>query len=57
WGDVEQQVRFLKLGANMLIHSGDITLFQKHLRAELEGIRKAAGLIGGAGEDTSEITI
>lgn len=57
WGDVEQQVRFLKLGANMLIHSADITLFRKHLRAELEGIKKAAGLKGSADEEKSEITI
>ena len=44
WGDVEQQAHMLKLGANMLIHSADIILFQKHLRAELEAIRRAAGL-------------
>ncbi len=44
WGDVEQQVRFLSLGANLLIHSADISLFQKHLRLELEAIRVAAGL-------------
>ncbi|MHC4745681.1 MAG: HpcH/HpaI aldolase family protein [Planctomycetota bacterium] len=57
WGNVEQQVRFLKLGANLLIHSADITLFQKHLGAELGGIKKAAGLKGGAGEEPGEITI
>ena len=57
WGGVEQQVRFLKLGASLLIHSADITLFQKHLRAELESIKKAAGLKGPAGEEQSEITI
>jgi 4-hydroxy-2-oxoheptanedioate aldolase len=44
WGDIEQQAQMLKLGANMLIHSADIMLFQKHLRAELEAIRRAAGL-------------
>lgn len=44
WGDIEQQAQMLKLGANMLIHSGDIMLFQKHLRADLEAIRRAAGL-------------
>ena len=46
WGSMEQQVRFLKLGANMLIHSADIILFQQHLRTELEAIKKAAGLAG-----------
>lgn len=44
WGSVEQQTRFLKLGANMLIHSADISLFQKHLRLELDAIRESSGL-------------
>ena len=44
WGGVEQQVRFLQMGANVLIHSADIILFQKHLQAELESIKTAAGL-------------
>ena len=46
WGDVEQQTHMFKLGANMLIHSADILLFQKYLHADLEAIRKAAGLEG-----------
>ncbi len=45
WGSVEQQARFLKLGANMLIHSADISLFQKHLRLELDAIKRDAGVI------------
>lgn len=44
WGDLEQQTRLLKLGANMLIHSADISLFQKHLQMELSAIKTAAGL-------------
>lgn len=44
WGNTEQQTRLLKLGANMLIHSADIILFQKHLQLELAAIRTAAGL-------------
>lgn len=44
WGGVEQQTRFLKLGANMLIHSADISLFQKHLRLELDAIRSTSGI-------------
>ncbi len=43
WGEIEQQTRFLELGANMLIHSADISLFQKHLQRELEGIRRSVG--------------
>jgi 2-keto-3-deoxy-L-rhamnonate aldolase RhmA len=44
WGSVEEHARFLKLGANLLIHSGDISLFQKHLRQDLEAVRQAAGI-------------
>lgn len=44
WGNVDQHVRFLNLGANMLIHSGDISLFQKHLQLELSAVKRASGL-------------
>lgn len=47
WGDIEQQTRFLEMGVNMLVHSADILLFQKHLSADLKAIRQAAGLSGG----------
>ena len=43
-GSADQQVHFLKLGVNLLIHSADITLFQKHLRMELDTIKQDAGL-------------
>ena len=43
WGDVAQQRRFLDLGASFLIHSADISLFQKHLRAELAALRQSSG--------------
>ena len=57
WGEIKQQVRFLKLGANLIIHSADITLFQKHLRAELEAIKKAAGLCSATGEAWADFKI
>lgn len=44
WGNVAQHARFLRLGANMLIQSGDISLFQKHLRLELDAVKQAAGI-------------
>lgn len=51
WGSVEEQTRFLSLAANMLIHSADIiSLFQKHLRAELEVIKQRAGLTSATGD-------
>ena len=43
WGNTDQQTRLLKLGANMLIHSADISLFQKHLQLELNAIRAVTG--------------
>ena len=39
WGDNNQQRRFLNMGANMLIHSADITLFQKALSNDINAIR------------------
>jgi 2-keto-3-deoxy-L-rhamnonate aldolase RhmA len=55
WGDVDQQARFLKLGANMLIHSADISLFQKHLRLELDAIRATAGVSNPASNSNTAI--
>jgi 4-hydroxy-2-oxoheptanedioate aldolase len=53
WGEPEQQAAFLQDGANMIIHSADITLFQKHLRLELAAVKAAAGL-GSAARGTTE---
>jgi len=57
WGGVDQHVRFLQLGANLLIHSADITLFQKHLRTELGAVKQAAGLISASSDAQSDINI
>jgi 2-keto-3-deoxy-L-rhamnonate aldolase RhmA len=57
WGTVEEQVRFLSMGANMLIHSADITLFQKHLRLELEAVKKASGSSGKPDADPGALNI
>lgn len=55
WGDASEQARFLAMGANMLIHSADISLFKKHLTAELKAVKKAAGLGGVA--DSAKVSI
>ncbi len=39
WGDIDYQVRLLNMGANMLIHKGDIMLVQQGLTSELGQIR------------------
>lgn len=44
WGTPEDGARFLQLGANVLVHSADISLFQKHLRLELAAIKRSAGV-------------
>jgi 4-hydroxy-2-oxoheptanedioate aldolase len=44
WGTTDDAIRFRELGANMIIHSADISLFQKHLRLELAEIKQGAGL-------------
>jgi len=49
WGGVDEQANFLRLGANLLIHSADITLFKKQLRAELDAVKKAAGIARASG--------
>jgi 4-hydroxy-2-oxoheptanedioate aldolase len=57
WGDTDQQIHFLRLGVNLLIHSADITLFQKHLRNELDTIKKAIGLYRAGDETDQDVTI
>jgi len=42
-GPVQKQVDFLNMGANMLIHSTDISLFASHLTADLAAMRVAVG--------------
>lgn len=45
WGNLPQQQQMLELGANMLIHSGDIMLFQKHLSLDIEALRNGLGKV------------
>jgi 4-hydroxy-2-oxoheptanedioate aldolase len=57
WGSVEEQARFLRLGANMLIHSADISLFQKHLRLELDALKRLLGIKAKGDANGGAITI
>lgn len=57
WGDIDQQANFLNLGANMLIHSADITLFEKYLATEIKAIRNAAGLESSTDDDPTTTII
>ena len=57
WGEIRQQTHFLQLGANMLVHSADVTLFQKHLQLELDGIKQAVGLKAATSEARPDVNI
>ncbi|MDR3402595.1 MAG: aldolase/citrate lyase family protein [Chthoniobacter sp.] len=57
WGDLELEADFARDGANMLIHSADISLFQKHLRLEVDTLKSVLGAKGTdrAGEEKISI--
>lgn len=55
-GSVEEMARFQQLGANLIIHSSDISLFQKHLRLEIDALKRAAGL-GGSSAASAPVNI
>ncbi len=55
WGDFELEAGFIRDGANLLIHSADVTLFQKHLRLELAAVKGAAGI--GQASDSNAATL
>jgi len=57
WGDLELEADFVRDGANMLIHSADISLFQKHLRLELDALRRALGAKPADEDGRARITI
>jgi 4-hydroxy-2-oxoheptanedioate aldolase len=43
WGDLELEAEFIRDGGNLFIHSADISLFQKHLRLEIDWLKRATG--------------
>ena len=43
WQSLEREVEWAKLGANLIVHSGDITLFAKKLGDDLVQMRSALG--------------
>jgi 4-hydroxy-2-oxoheptanedioate aldolase len=57
WGTAEEQARFIKYGANLLIHSSDVTLVRKHLRQELIAVKRAAGMDASAGREADTLQI
>ncbi len=53
WLTPEKQVQFVNMGANLLIHKADVTIFQNGLQKELGEIRTLLGYDpnNGATED------
>jgi 2-keto-3-deoxy-L-rhamnonate aldolase RhmA len=43
WESIEQEIDWAKAGANLIIHSGDISLFAATLREDLKQMREALG--------------
>jgi len=57
WGDLELEAGFARDGANMLIHSADISLFQKHLRREVGLLKETLGAASATGANSGVINI
>jgi len=57
WGTVEEHARFVKMGANLINYSADITLFRKYLGQELAALKEAAGLAGRGDSATTSVNI
>lgn len=53
WGDLALEAEFARDGANMIIHSADISLFQKHLKLELDALKRTLG-VKPVGDDSAE---
>jgi 4-hydroxy-2-oxoheptanedioate aldolase len=57
WGDLELEAAYVRDGANLMIHSADISLFQKHLRLEVSSLKKTLGAGTSIHTPTGEISI
>lgn len=43
WESIEQEIEWVQAGANLIIHSGDISIFAQTLRKDLSKMRQALG--------------
>ncbi len=46
WFSIEEQARFIAMGANLLIHKADAIFFQQGITVEINKLRKQLGLSG-----------
>ncbi|MBI3881931.1 MAG: aldolase [Verrucomicrobia bacterium] len=56
-GNVEQLACFHQLGANLLIHSSDITIFGTHLRSEIAEVKKLRGIRDSGAAKSEQVNI
>jgi len=56
-GSASELARFHSLGANLLIHSTDISIFGKHLHAEIAEVKRLSGITTSPGAGTGHIII
>ncbi|HEY6169225.1 MAG TPA: aldolase/citrate lyase family protein [Verrucomicrobiae bacterium] len=56
-GSVEQLARFHELGANLLIHSSDITIFGTHLRLEIAEVKRMRGIQSSSAAKAEQVNI
>lgn len=55
-GSMDQEIRWAKLGANLIVHSIDISAFRNMMRGEIDVIKQAVGGVAD-GEEMEEIAI
>ncbi len=54
WFSMEEQARFVSMGANLLIHKADVIFFRQGMMAEMSELRERLGLRGpSSGEDVA----
>jgi 4-hydroxy-2-oxoheptanedioate aldolase len=56
-GDIELEIEWLKAGANLVVHSGDVNLFRRQLTQDLHKIREALGEAGNFPQSNQQIVI
>lgn len=56
WFSLEEQARFVEMGANMLVHKADLIFFRQGLQVEMEALRERLGLRSKK-DDQGEVSV
>jgi 2-keto-3-deoxy-L-rhamnonate aldolase RhmA len=57
WEDIEQEIEWAQAGANVIIHSGDISIFAQTLGKDLAKMRQALGDDARGPEADGSVTV